>query len=132
MAFQKKGVTPLEAELQGIAASYGFAPRVHSYTDGMLKMHRIDGSCLADLYSDDPSKIPARIWDEIRRILEVLYEREGIEYIDITSYNFVEDVNGKLWIIDFGDARYRAKGRRVNWFLREFLDGENGWNPDFA
>jgi RIO-like serine/threonine protein kinase len=130
MAFQKKGVTPLEAELQRIAASYGFAPHVHSYKDGTLVMDHIDGSCLADLYSDDSSKIPARIWDEIRRILEVLYEREGIEYIDITSYNFVEDVNGKLWIIDFGDAKY-TEGK-VNWFLREFLDGENGWNPDFA
>jgi serine/threonine-protein kinase RIO1 len=92
------------------------------------------GQCLAALYSDDPKKIPKAFWQQIRHILEVLYEVEGIEYIDITSYNFTEK-NGKIYIIDFGDAHYTKKSRGekpANWFLRDFLEGAYEWNPDFA
>jgi methylase of polypeptide subunit release factors len=40
-------------------------------------------------------------------------------------------------IIDFGHAYYSttplaADKKAVNWFLREVLDGEKSWNPDFA
>jgi serine/threonine-protein kinase RIO1 len=57
-----------------------------------------------------------------------LYEVEGIEYPDITPYNFIK-VKNKIYIIDFGDAKYRDK--ETNWFLTEFMDGENSWNPDY-
>jgi tRNA A-37 threonylcarbamoyl transferase component Bud32 len=96
-------------------------------------MKKIDGFCLADLYTDDPTMIPDWIWDEIQRILAILYEREGIEYIDITGYNFVQETStNKIWIIDFGHAYYTTLETPVNWFLQEVLDGEKGWNPDFA
>ena len=127
--FQKKA-TALEAELLEIASGYGFAPRPLGYEDGVLTMEAIEGYCLADLYTDDPTKITKATWEEIHRILCILYEREGIEYIDITSYNFMEDKKGKIWIIDFGHAYYTQK--KVNWFLDEFLGGDYGWNPDFA
>jgi serine/threonine-protein kinase RIO1 len=93
-------------------------------------MDRLDAPCLADVYGDDPKQIPKRIWQEIHNILIILYEREGIEYIDITSYNFIEYKN-KIYIIDFGDALYTKEGH-INWFLKEFLQGDYGWNPDFA
>jgi hypothetical protein len=44
----------------------------------------------------------------------------------------MEDTEGKIWIIDFGHAYYTDPSKKVNWFLKEFLDGEFGWNPDFA
>ena len=128
--FTKVISSPLEAELQEIASTYGFAPKIHRIDGNVVQMDAVGGLCLADQYSDDPKKIPKRIWQEIHRILSILFEREGIEYIDITSYNFIEDTEGKIWIIDFGHAYY-TKGE-VNWFLKEFLDGEFGWNPDFA
>jgi tRNA A-37 threonylcarbamoyl transferase component Bud32 len=127
----------LEIEFQNIAASYGFAPNILEYTKYPdryeIVMELIDAPCLAAEYSDDPKKIPQRIWEEIYTILVTLYEREGIEYIDFTGYNFIEK-GGKVYIIDFGDARYAAtdKGEACNWFLADFLQGEYTWNPDFA
>lgn len=130
--FRKTNVSPLEAELQSIASNnYGFTPRIHSIEEDVVIMDKINGLCLAEKYTDDPKKIPMHIWQEIHRILLILFEREGIEYVDITSYNFMEDSEGKIWIIDFGHAYYTGK-KEVNWFLKEFLDGDFGWNPDFA
>lgn len=134
--FTKVIKSPLEAELQTIAAEYGFAPKIHSIDGSSVTMDAVDGLCLADLYTDDPKNITDAIWFEIKRILVILFEREGIEYVDITSYNFMEDKNGKIWIIDFGDAYYtpKKKGEEPsNWFLRWVLDGYGKeWNPDFA
>ena len=123
----------LEIELQQIASNYTFAPKIHKvekFPDRYeVTMDKIDNMCLADMYSDDPKKIPQRIWTQIHAILTILYEREGIEYIDITGYNFIEQGN-KVYIIDFGDARYKTG--RINWFLKDFLSGQYEWNPDFA
>jgi predicted Ser/Thr protein kinase len=133
--FTKIIKSPLEAELQTIAAEYGFAPKIHSIDGSSVTMDAIDGSCLADIYTDDPTKVPDFVWAEIHRILAVLFEREGIEYVDITSYNFMlENETQKVWIIDFGHAYYTTTEDRKpkNWFLREVLDGEKSWNPDFA
>jgi RIO-like serine/threonine protein kinase len=135
--FTKVIKTPLEAELQDIAATYGFAPKIQRVDENVVQMKSVEGLCLADLYTDDPLAIPSAVWFKIEHILAILFEREGIEYVDITSYNFMEDTQGKIWIIDFGDAYYtrKAKGEEAeNWFLRSVLAGESGraWNPDFA
>ena len=129
-----------EYELQKIASNYGFCPKVYEldlkYNEdekkwtGVIKMEHLNALCLADVYSDDPKKIPKNVWDQIRTILETLLHEEGIEYIDITSYNFIEK-NGKVYIIDFGHAKYYKTENGLNWFLSDFLDGENNWNPDF-
>ena len=135
--FTKIVKSPLETELQDVAASYGFAPKIHRLDGNVAQMDSVEGLCLADIYTDDPAEIPDPVWHDIERILAVLYEREGIEYVDITSYNFMKDTQGKIWIIDFGDAYYtpKEKGEEAeNWFLRSVLSGESGkaWNPDFA
>jgi RIO-like serine/threonine protein kinase len=123
----------LEIELQQIASKYPFVPKIHKvekFADRYeVTMDKIDNMCLADMYSDDPKEIPKRIWAQIHAILTILYECEGIEYIDITGYNFIEKDN-KVYIIDFGDAQY--KSGHINWFLKEFLAGQYEWNPDFA
>ena len=131
--FTKVVYSGLEIELQNIAAKYGFAPEIYTIEGETVHMKKIDGLCLADLYTDDPTMVPDWIWDEIQRILAVLYEREGIEYVDITGYNFVQETGtNKIWIIDFGHAYYTRVELPINWFLQEILDGEKGWNPDFA
>jgi RIO-like serine/threonine protein kinase len=131
--FTKVVSSKLELELQNIASTYKFAPEIYKIEGETVYMKKIDGFCLADLYTDDPTMVPDWIWKEIQRILAVLYEREGIEYIDITGYNFVQETGtNKIWIIDFGHAYYTTLETPVNWFLQEVLDGEKGWNPDFA
>ena len=136
--FTKIAKDSLEIELQDIASKHGFAPRIERIDGLLMQMDEIKGHCLADIYTDDPKKVPDWIWAEIHRILSVLFECDGIEYIDITAYNFIlEEGSDKIWIIDFGDAYYSKAGQTddkkpVNWFLREVLDGEKSWNPDFA
>jgi RIO-like serine/threonine protein kinase len=120
-----------EAELQNIAASYEFAPKVYKTTEDEIHMEDLQEMCIADKYGEDPTSIPAYIWVSIRTIIHTLYHREGIEYIDITPYNFIEK-DKKVYIIDFGHASYYKSKEMMNWFLKEFLeDGINTWNPDF-
>ena len=119
-----------EADLQQIASKYGFAPKVYSVTDSEIHMEDLQNMCIADMYGDDPKDIPDYIWKSIRFILYTLYHQAGIEYIDITPYNFIEK-DKKVYIIDFGHAMYKAERPQMNWFLKEFIEGTNGWNPDF-
>lgn len=128
----KENVSDLEIELQNIGAKYGFSPNIlkteKTGNKNRVYMERIHGDCLANIYGDDPSNIPKWIWNDIRKIVEILYHEEGIEYIDITGYNFIEK-DERIYIIDFGDAKYTDGN--INWFLKEFLDGDNTWNPDY-
>jgi tRNA A-37 threonylcarbamoyl transferase component Bud32 len=120
-----------EVELQTIAASYGFAPKVYNTTEDEIHMEDLQEMCIADKYGEDPKDIPAYIWVSIRTIIHTLYYKEGIEYIDITPYNFIEK-DKKVYIIDFGHASYYKSKEMMNWFVKQFLeDGINDWNPDF-
>lgn len=128
-----------EYELQKyIASKYDFTPKIHSLT--FLPFHSeismdlvANGSILANRFSDDPEDIPEWVWIQIRKIVTTLYEQEGLEYIDITPYNFLIDLNKKIWIIDFGHAYYTNPSKPINWFLSEFIfDQTNTFNPDFA
>jgi len=134
MAFKKEVSSYLEIELQKISAGYGWTPKILAENYLEVEMEFVDGVSLYDIYGDNANNIPEWIWQDIFHILTVLYECEGIEYVDITPFNFIE-AGGKIWIIDFGHAYYTpqvAGDPPANWFLRDFLDQEYGWNPDFA
>jgi len=128
-----KNASEQEIELQNIASKYNFTPIIHKtlFTDSYceITMDKIDTMCLADMYGDKASDLPNHIWSEIHHIIKTLYEEEGIEYIDITPYNFIEHKD-KIYIIDFGDAYYKDTKPR-NWFHKDFLKVPYGWNPDF-
>ena len=119
-----------EYETQLIASKYEFAPKIYNYTvtRGFEKKY-YEGKLVMENW-DEAKNIPALIWTQMRNIVKTLYEEECIEYIDITGYNFIEK-NGKVYIIDFGHAKYSKKDVPINWFLKKFLDGENAFNPDF-
>ena len=94
---------------------------------GYFAMERIHGKTLYELYGEESSNIPAALWKSIHNAVYKLFHL-NIHYVDITPYNFmIDNATGKLVVIDFGDA-YECK---VNWFLKEFLDGEKSWNPDY-
>jgi tRNA A-37 threonylcarbamoyl transferase component Bud32 len=93
---------------------------------GYIAMTRIQGESIYSIYGDDPKKLPKPIWKQIHSIVAKLYYKD-IHYVDITPFNFIVDPNEVVHILDFGDA-YKMK---VNWFLKDFLDGEISWNPDF-
>lgn len=137
-----------EIALQVISSNYGFSPFIldHGETTeyAYIKMEKLDGYDLAYEYGDRERDIPKKVWDKIRIIVKTLYEDEGIMYVDITPYNFVE-VDGEIFIIDFGDAYMYSetednlytcschnKNNCKNEYFEDFLNGLNQWNPDFA
>lgn len=119
-----------EIKLQRRAAKLKLTPKIIDYfwdeSTAYILMERIEGKSLYDLYGDKSKDVPTKIFDQIRDILEKLYSA-GIEYSDISSYNFMINTTGKMFVIDFG----HAKEIKINWFLRDFLDGVNEFNPDF-
>jgi serine/threonine protein kinase len=119
-----------EIKLQRRGAKLKLAPKIIDYfwdeSTAYILMDRIFGKSIYDLYGDNSKDVPTKVFNQIRDILEKLYSA-GIEYSDISSYNFIID-NEKMYVIDFG----HAKEIKINWFLRDFLDGCNEWNEDFA
>lgn len=128
-----------EINLQKIASTYGFTPKILGYTKTgsdseivyQIQMEKITSDCLANVYGENPSDIPDYFWNQMRAIINILYWREQIEYIDITPYNFIEH-NDKIYLIDFGHARKKLANKSTNWFLKKFLfEQVNEYNPDF-
>ena len=114
-----------ECELQVKGFNLGISPKViDCYEDddfGYFLMEKIDGKSLANM------TITKDMWKQIHSHIYKLYYND-IHYVDITPYNFMIEANtNKIYVIDYGDA-YELK---VNWFLKDFIDGENSWNPDF-
>lgn len=130
----------LEAELQQISNKYGFSPKVldiiYENDKATINMEYINEKCLYYKYGKHEEDIPNFIWEQIRDKLKILYEEEGIQYTDITPYNFIEK-NGEVYIIDFGHADYTYEGEgdeeddEIDEFLKDFLEGANEWNYDY-
>ena len=132
--FTKKNVSYAEYIIHTTASNLGTLriPKINSYNimTREMTMHKIVGDTIYHNYGDDPQNVPEKIFDEIRSIIKELYNY-NILYRDITPYNFIEDINGIIWVIDFGDAIISSSVEKEAWFVKKFLDGENSWNPDF-
>ena len=101
-------------------------PKIISYDKEkeIMVMHKINALNLSDMFGEKSSDIDEYYFDEIRTIIQTLSDN-GIEYPDITGYNFIEHDN-KIWIIDFEHAHIRDT------FVDKFIQGRNKWNPRFA
>ena len=101
-------------------------PKIISYDKEkeIMVMHKINAMNLSDMFGENASDIDEYYFDEIRTIIKTLSDN-GIEYPDITGYNFIEHDN-KIWIIDFEHAHIRDT------FVDKFIQGRNKWNPRFA
>ena len=129
-----------EVELQKIASSYGFAPKIIDVSCDTesceINMEDLGKeNTLVEIYGEQAEDVPENIWGQIRAILSILYYRENIEYVDVTPYNFIL-VDNKVYIIDFGHARkrdneYEELDEEINYFLEDFLNGVNEWNDEF-
>lgn len=135
--FIDKNANKEEIELQTyISNKYNFCPKIYNciYTQRGIQiiMEKIEGKTLYEKYSDQACDIPESIWKSIHNIINILYYQEGIEYIDISPYNFIVK-DEKVYIIDFGHAYWTGKDKNIqNWFLKKFILEEiNEFNPDF-
>jgi len=141
--FIKKDVTLYEYTMykQIHEIGFPFVPKLFEWNEGgkTLKMQRIPQMSIADMYGERFEDVPQRITDEIRGIIRELYDN-GIVYPDITGYNFIEDDNSKIWIIDFEHAffnnfmtSYSSEKEEHLTFVKKFINGKvNRWNPWFA
>jgi tRNA A-37 threonylcarbamoyl transferase component Bud32 len=124
-----------EIDLQIEAAMLGVAPKLYNYhvyktvdtgSKVYIEMERLEGIALADMYGEASEDIADNIWEQMHGIVRLLYMND-IHYIDLTAYNFIVDNTGAVKVIDFG----HAEKIHVNDFLKDFLQGRKGWNPDF-
>ena len=56
----------------------------------------------------------------------------GLPEAFIIGEDFIEDDNENIWIIDFGHAYVIVPNETKDPFVVKFMNGYNGWNPDFA
>lgn len=107
-------------------------PKIYAYDENnkIMIMEKIDGINVSDNYGENNNNTPDKIYDIIRKIIKNLADI-NIDYIDITGYNFIIDKNDDIWIIDFEHAYIRKPNTCSNDFITKFLDGHNGWNPQF-
>lgn len=121
-----------EARLQRRAAAIGVSPKVIRCSHNKIVMENLEANCLADAYGENIEDIPVWIKDDIVDILYMLYMHAGIEYIDITPYNFVEK-DGIVWVVDFGHAREANYDNPDDFLGETFANWElQKWNCDFA
>ena len=106
-------------------------PKIKSYNKKtkQMKMVRVGTMSVSDYYGETAEHISDELFARIRDIIQTLYDHD-ILYIDITGYNFIEN-NNKLWIIDFEHATYNYP-KKTDEFVKKFLEGHNGWNPEFV
>ena len=124
-----------------------FIPKLYEYDKEQqkLKTQKINGMSVADFYGDNFENTPTNVIEQIRNIVTDLYNI-GIVYPDITGYNFIEDKNSKIWIVDFEhcfyinpinshskeDANIEDKEDHLDFVNRFCFNNENSWNPYFA
>ena len=111
-------------------------PSILSYDEEtkVMKMSKMPFSNVADYYGDNDDETPISIYDKIREIIKKLHD-SGICYPDITGYNFLQEEerneNVNIWVIDFGHAYVKSPDQLDDPFVIKFLNGYNGWNPNF-
>ena len=120
-----------EVFLQMIAADAGLSPAVLE-TDfrTYIRMEDVGEMCIADKYGENLRTMPRWIRDDIIEALWKLYSAYGIQYIDVTPYNFIEK-DDRVWVIDFGHA---SQGKPVLDPYLEKMFSEwriSKWNPRF-
>lgn len=98
-----------EARLQTIAHEFVSTPRILDCQSNSITMERIHGLTVADTYGTDIRRLPHAVRREIYEIIHTLYKKAGIQYTDVTGYNFMIDDNGRLWVVDFGHAQQKLE-----------------------
>jgi tRNA A-37 threonylcarbamoyl transferase component Bud32 len=120
-----------EVYLQLIAADAGLSPAIQE-TDfrTYIRMEDVGEMCIADKYGENIRNIPRYIREDIVEALWKLYSVHGIQYIDVTPYNFIEK-DDRLWVIDFGHAS-QTKPTLDPYLSKTFAEWKiSKWNPRF-
>ena len=147
----KENVLPKEYRIYKYLVNLNlqFIPKLYDYDKKQqkLKTQKINGMSVADFYGDNFENTPINVIAQIRNIVTCLYNI-GIVYPDITGYNFIEDKDSNIWIVDFEHCFYinhnnnskdlnidndiEDKEDHLDFVNRFCFNNENSWNPYFA
>lgn len=107
-------------------------PEIISYDKDkkILITKKVKNDNISYYYGENDNDIDVSLYDKIRAIIRELLNN-NICYIDITGYNFIQDDNGDVWILDFEHAYILGRNEKPDKFVSKFLNGYNGWNPSF-
>lgn len=109
-------------------------PEIIEYDEAnkIMVMMRVGKNNLSHNYGENATDVPDELFDKVVKIVRTLV-LHGIEYPDLTGYNFVEDKNtyGKMWIIDFEHAAITLSKEITNIHIINICNGKQLWNPDF-
>lgn len=140
--FTKKNVNPREVAIQKYIYDLNVVntPKVVAYNPKtrVIKMENIPNLSVADYFGSKIEDVPEEIIEMIRKAVSIIY-KAGVEFSDITGYNFLyDDKLDSIWVIDYGNARFLEDIKSAEKgdferddFVEEFLDGLNSWNPAF-
>ena len=103
----------------------------YNYVSKIMVMYKIGKHNLSDHYGENATYVPDKLFDQVVRIVRtlVLY---NIKYPDLTGYNFIEDCNGKVGIIDFEHSSLMTSKQITNIHIQNICNGCKVWNPEFA
>jgi tRNA A-37 threonylcarbamoyl transferase component Bud32 len=127
VSFAEYAIHKMVCEMGGINV-----PKIYRYNanDKSMRMQRLYGLSVADMFGDKIENVPIYIINAIRDVILKLY-LSNIYYPDITGYNFMF-IHNKIWVYDFGHAICSGTVPPNVEFIKEFIDGKNEWNPEFA
>lgn len=108
-------------------------PEIIEYNDEskIMVMKKAGTNNLSDTYGENAADVPNELFDQVVKIVRILV-LNGIEYPDLTGYNFIEDSNGKVWIIDFEHSSIMTSTQVNNIHIQNICNGYKKWNPEFA
>tara|TARA_B110000879_G_scaffold21288_1_gene27045 strand:+ start:409 stop:861 length:453 start_codon:yes stop_codon:yes gene_type:complete len=90
----------------------------------------IGNNNLSDAYGENATDVPTEVFDQVVEIVRNLV-LHNIEYPDLTGYNFIEDEDGKVWIIDFEHSSLMTTTLVKNIHIQNICNGYTEWNPEF-
>jgi len=97
----------------------------------IMVMKKIGNNNLSHNYGENARDVPDELFKQVVTIVRNLV-LNNVEYPDLTGYNFVEDTDGKVSIIDFGHARIKnSEDILKNIHIQNICNGYKIWNPDF-
>lgn len=96
----------------------------------IMVMKKVGKDNLSYTYGEDANDIPNELFSQVVKIVRTLV-LHNIEYPDLTGYNFIEDINGKVWIIDFEHSSMMTSKLVNNIHIQNICNGDKTWNPEF-
>lgn len=107
-------------------------PEIIEYNDKTktMVMKKVGNHNLSDHYGENAEDISNELFTQVIKIVRTLV-LHGIKYPDLTGYNFVEDNNGKIWIIDFEHSSLMSTKHLDNIHIQNICNGYKKWNPEF-